>query len=78
MDQLLGLLPGEVRIVSSEMSERSCLEVDWTAEVQVSHDYSRTQVKVLLDNFEEFGVGNFSGSVRVNVDRKRFSYTDSV
>lgn len=77
-DQLLWLFPGEVRVVSSEVSEGSGLKVDWAAEVQITHDHSRTQIEVLLDDGEEFSIGVLGGSVGVHVDGKWFGNSNSV
>lgn len=77
--ELLWLLPGEVRVVSAEVSVVSGLLVDWSLELKVSDDASWSQVEVLLDDFQNFSIGLvLASSVGINEDGQWFSNTNGV
>ena len=43
-------LPGEVGVGATEMAERGCLLVDWSLQVKLLNDVSRSEIEVILDN----------------------------
>jgi len=50
--KLLWLFPGE--FTSSEMAIAGCVLVDRVSEVELFHNASRSEIKVVLDNVQEF------------------------
>lgn len=74
--QLLRLFP-RVFLVG-EVTVRGGLEVDGTGQVQFLDDDTGSQVKVVLDDFDQFFRRTVRGAVGVDVDRQRFGDTNGV
>jgi len=62
-----------VRIASS-------LGVNWSLQLEIFHDKSRAEIKVVLDNLEQVSVSlvTLNSSVCINVNRERVSNTDGI
>src|SRR5438309_41941 len=72
-------LPREVGVVSAEVTVRSSLPVDRTAEVEVADDRSRPEIEHLADRFLDLaGVDVLLGAVRLDLDRDRARDADRV
>ena len=72
----LWLLPGE--FLAGEVTVLGCLEVDWSGEVELLDDDSRSHVEVLLDDFDQL-VGTLIGStVCLDEEGKWLGDTNSV
>jgi hypothetical protein len=54
------------------------LLVDGATELQVANDAPRTQVKVLVDDLEQLGVGLLASAVCLNVDAEGLGNTNGV
>lgn len=80
MGEILRSFPGEIGIVSTEMTAGSSLFVDGSLKVEFLDDHTRSQIEVVDNNFLEIQISvAFSGSiVRVDVDRKRLSNTNTI
>jgi hypothetical protein len=70
------LIPGE--FFTTKVTIGSSLLVDGLEEIQFLDDDTRTQVKVLLDNIEDFRFRAGGGTVGIDKDRERFGHTDSI
>lgn len=80
MGEILGGFPGEVGIVSTEVTAGSSLLVDGSLEVEFLDDHTRSQIEVVGDDFLEIQIRvAFSSSViRVDVDGEGLSNTNTV
>lgn len=80
MSQVLGLFPQEFGFSSTKVTESSELLVDGGLQVQLLDDHTRSEVEVSGDDFLKVVVSvSFSdGSVGVDVDGDRVSYTNTV
>jgi len=47
---LLGLLPSEVGISLSEVSETRCFQINGALELKFLHDFARSEREILLDD----------------------------
>jgi hypothetical protein len=72
----LGLLPGEVLV--GEVAVLGSLEVDGLGKVQLAHNDTRTEVKVVLDDLDELVRGLAGGAVCLDEDGEGLSDTDGV
>lgn len=54
------------------------LEVDWPSQIKLPDDHTWSEVKVFVDDFDEFVRGAVGGSVGIDEDRKGLSNTDGV
>jgi hypothetical protein len=80
VSQVLGLFPQEFGFSSTEVTESTELLVDGGLQVELLDDHTRSEVEVSGDDFLKVVVSvSFSdGSVGVNVDGDRVSYTNTV
>lgn len=80
MSQVLRLFPQEFGFSSTEVTESTELLVDGGLQVELLDDHTRSEVEVSGDDFLKVVVSvSFSdGSVGVNVDGDRVSYTNTV
>lgn len=78
--QILGGFPGEIGIVSTEVTESAQLAVDGSLEAELLDDHTRSEVEVLVDDDLEVvvSVAFSDGSVGVNVDGDGVGDTDTV
>lgn len=74
--ELLGLLPSEALV--GEVTVLSGLEVDGVREVELLHDDTRTEVKVLVDDRDKLFRGLVRGTVGLNEERKGLGDTNGV
>ena len=75
---LIQLLPGQIQIVTAEVTICSGLFVDRTTQVQHLDNACRTQVEVLTDDLNQLLIGNLAGAESVCHDRGRLCYADCV
>ena len=54
---ILGILPGEVRVFTTEVPVSCSLAHDGPLQVEVADDATRTEVEILFDNFNQIGIG---------------------
>merc|ERR1712023_400634 len=64
--QGLGLLPGEVGVVTAKVTTAGRLPVDGAQQLEVADDAARAEVKVLLHNLEDLLVGDGAGAKGVD------------
>jgi len=77
--KLLGLLPGEALLLTTEVRVAGGSRVLGLEEVELTDDASRAEVEVLEDDVEELAVSLADGSaIGVDVDGHGVSNTDSV
>lgn len=76
--EFLRVFPGEVRVVATKVTEGSSLGIDGAAQVEGLDDGSRAQVKVGVDDGQQFFVGLGTSSVGVDVDRGGLGNTDGI
>ena len=74
----VGSFPGEVRVVSSEVSERCRLPVDWSEELQVGDYGFGSHVKVLENQCHDLVVAAFACAKRVDQDADGLGDADGV
>ena len=55
--EVLNLLPGEVRVFTTEVPVSCSLAHDGPLQVEVADDATRTEVEILFDNFNQIGIG---------------------
>lgn len=67
--KLLGLLPG--KFWTSKVAVRGSRLVNRLSQIELPNDGKRSQVKVLVDNVQNLGVGLGASAVRVNVHTQR-------
>lgn len=72
----LGLFPGVVGV--AEVPVGGGLQVLRPLEGELTHNNTRSQVPVVLDDLDELFVSLGSGFVRIDVDRERLSNTDGI
>jgi len=72
------LFPLEVRIVTSKVAVGGGLLVNRTAEVEVLNDGTGAEVKVLLNNGQQLGVGLDTSAVGVDIHRQGLGNTNGV
>jgi hypothetical protein len=75
---LLGVLPGEVLIITTEVTIRSGLKVDGTSELKIAHQTSRAEIEVLLNDLEEFAIRFGTSTIRINEYGEGMRNTDSI
>lgn len=80
--QVLGRLPGKVRVIAAEVAVRSRLLEDGLSQLHVAQQAAGPEVKVVIDDRHKVlirlaGAG-LGGAVRVDVDGKRVRDTDRV
>src|SRR6202521_4808807 len=73
-----GVLPGEVRLVTAEMSISCGLAVDRPAQIEVTDDGGRAHREVLSDQRLDTPVRDGPGAEAVGVDRDRLGDPDGV
>ncbi len=76
--ELLGLLPSEVSILTTEVTIRSSLLVDRASELEIADDATGAEIEVLEDDLEELRVGLSTSAIRVNEDGQRLGDTDGI
>lgn len=78
--QVLNGFPGEILIVSSEMSESTGLLIDWSLQLQVSDDHTWSEIEVSDDDISQVEISQSlsDGSVTVNMDTQWLSNSDRV
>src|SRR5207244_13138264 len=76
--RLVRALPGELALVPAEMTVRSRLRVDRTAEVEVAEDRGRTQVEVLPHELFDPADGDRLRSERLDENGHRMGDGDRV
>lgn len=78
--EILRGFPGEIRIVSAEVSARSGLLVNGSLQVEFLDEHTRSEIEVLGDYFLEISVSvSISNSVvSVDVHRQRLSNTNTI
>src|SRR2546423_1918376 len=78
--RLVGLLPGELRQLPTEVAVAGRLAVDRPAQVQRLDDAARRQLEVLADQADELLVGQAvgGGAVRLYPDVERVGIADRV
>lgn len=62
------MLPGEFRLVASEVSISGSLEVNRTTKLELVDDMVRAEIEVLVDDIKNFLVGHFSSTIGIDVD----------
>lgn len=74
------MFPQEVGIVTTKVSVVGGLLVDGSLELELSDDHSGAEIKVVLHNLQEIGIGPsaLNGTIGVHKDGERVRYTDSV
>jgi len=74
----LFVFPCEAFFSSAEVTVLGGLGELWLTEVEVTDNLARTEVKVLVDNGEDFLVGLFAGAVSVDGERQWLGDADGV
>src|SRR6201987_2793993 len=75
---LVGLLPGEVRVVAAEVAVGGGLLVDGAVELQVVAKRAGAQVEVLCDQLQDPGPADLLRAERLHHDRNRMGDSDRV
>jgi hypothetical protein len=70
------LFPGE--FFTTKVTVGSSLLVDGLEEVEFLDNDTRTEVEVVANDFNQFSLRLFRGTVSINKDGKRFSNTNSI
>lgn len=74
--ELPHLLPGVLLV--GEVAVRSSLEVDGSSKIEILHNHTGSEVKVLLDDLNELSRRQLGGSVGVDEDGQRLGNTNGV
>ena len=74
----VGALPGEVRVLTAEVTVGGSFLVNGTAQVQVADDRTRAQVEHALDGLGDRGLIDASGAERIDHDGQRVAHADGV
>ena len=72
------MFPWKIYICTTKVSVSSCLFVNRSSQVKHLNDSSRTKVKVLTNNLNQFCIRKFACSKCFYVDRCRMSNTDCI
>ena len=75
---LVKMFPWKIYICTTKVSVSSCLFVNRSSQVKHLNDSSRTKVKVLTNNLNQFCIRKFACSKCFYVDRCRMSNTDCI
>ena len=75
---LVGLFPGEIRVVPSEMTVSRGFAIDRPQQIERFDDTARGQVEVLADQFHQSRFADLAGPVGENHDRHRFGHADGI
>lgn len=74
--QCFWLFPGELG--ATKVTICSSVAVNRFEQIQFLDNNTRSKIKVVLDDLQQFCIALFSSSIGVNKDRSWFSYTNGI
>jgi hypothetical protein len=74
--EFLGVFPSE--LITAKVTISSSLLIDGLEKIKFLYNDTRTEVKVVSDDLDKFGLSLVGGAISINKDGKRLSNTNGI